>query len=71
MEMKGPKLARSSAIVGIVFVAIFVVSFAAVPLAAAVFSGSDYPMEIIRAHTAYRVVDPATAFVGLGVHGDR
>jgi hypothetical protein len=54
-----------------VIVAVVAVSFALVPLAIAASSGSNYPMEIIRAHTLYQVVDPSTTSTGLGVHGNR
>jgi hypothetical protein len=57
--------------IAILTVAIFVVSFAIAPLAFAASSGSAYPMEIIRAHTVYKVSDPTTVSVGLGIHGDR
>jgi hypothetical protein len=54
-----------------VIVAVLAVSFALAPLAIAASWGSNYPMEIIRAHTSYQVVDPITTSTGLGVHGNR
>ncbi len=72
MEMTRSNLNASVALAGIVLAAVFVVSFATVPIAIAASSGSDYQMEIIRAHTAYKVVDPIAAVqVGLGVRGGR
>ena len=57
--------------IALIFIAIFIVSFAVVPLAIAASSGLDYPMEIIRAHTVYKVADPTTVSVGIGVRGER
>jgi hypothetical protein len=52
-------------------VAVLALAFAVVPLAIAASSGSSYPMEVIRAHTVYKVIDPASPTVlGLGVHGN-
>ncbi len=53
-------------------VAILLASFAIAPLAIAASPGSDYPMEVTRAHTVYIIADPATTVsVGLGVYGNR
>lgn len=72
MEMTKP--ISTTPVVSSVFAiaAIFALSFAIAPLALAASSGSDYPMEIIRAHTVYQVADPAAlVLVGLGVQGQR
>ncbi len=71
MQMSKPTATTLMASTRLLVVCILAASFAIVPFALAASSGSDYPMEIIRAHTAYNVADPATAFVGIGVHGDR
>jgi len=34
-------------------------------------SGSSYPIEVMRAHTQYKVTDPVLTQIGLGVRGDR
>ncbi len=71
MEMTKPMPTAPVVLSALVIVATFVVSFAVVPLAIAASSGSAYPIEIIRAHTVYKVADPTTGSVGLGVHGNR
>jgi len=72
VEMTRLKLHASLALAAAAFIAIFVVSFAVTPLAIARSAGSDYPMEIIRAHTVYQVADPVIPVqVGLGVQGNR
>jgi maltodextrin utilization protein YvdJ len=71
MQMTKLKPTEPVLLTALVIIAVFVVSFAVAPLAVAASSGSAYPMEIIRAHTVYKVADPTTISVGLGVHGER
>ncbi len=78
MQVKEQTVVAPVAYASLAFIAIFVVSMAIIPLAVAhitpwpVSSGSGYPIEIIRAHTVYKTVDPATpTVVGLGVKGNR
>ncbi len=80
MNMKEQTVIAPAAYAALAFVAIFVISLASVPLAMGkvipspfpVSSGSDYPIEVIRAHTVYKTLDPATpVLIGLGVKGDR
>ncbi len=72
MQMKEQTGIASVACAGLAFLTIFAITFVAVPLAMAASSGSSYPIEIMRAHTVYKAVDPATPVViGLGVKGDR
>ena len=80
MQMKEQTVIAPAAYAALAFVAIFVVSLESVPLAMGkvvpnpfpVSSGSGYPIEIIRAHTVYKTIDPATPVViGLGVKGNR
>lgn len=71
MQMKGQTAIAPVTIAALAFVALFAISFVAVPLAMAASSESSYPIEIIRAHTVYITADPATPVViGLGVKGD-
>ena len=80
MQMKEQTVIAPAACAALAFVVIFVISLASVPLAIGkvipnpfpVSSGSDYPIELIRAHTIYKTVDPATPVViGLGIKGNR
>ncbi len=71
MQMTRLKSAAHVVPTALVTVAFLAISFAIVPLTIAAFSGSSYPMEVIRAHTVYKVADPATVSVGFGVHGNR
>ncbi len=72
MEITKPLSRTPVASIALVVAAIFAVSIAIVPVGVAATSGSAYPMEIIRAHTVYKVTDPAgMVLTGLGVHGNR
>lgn len=67
-QMSTPRVAP----IALAIITIFAISFAITPLAIAASGGSDYPIEVIRAHTAYVVADPAALVtVGLGVQGNR
>ena len=71
MEMTQTKACATPALAAITL-AIFALAFATVPYALAAASGSGYPIELMRAHTDYKVADPAPALLaGVGVHGDR
>ncbi len=80
MQMKEQTVNAPAAYAALAFVTIFVISLASVPLAMGkvipnpfpASSKSDYPIEVIRAHTVYKTWDPAMPVViGLGVKGDR
>jgi hypothetical protein len=66
----------------LVIATVLAVSFIIVPLAIAAIAGgdgrtsksmgSDYPIEVMRAHTVYKYgADPLPVTGGYGVHGDR
>jgi hypothetical protein len=72
MEITETKMCATAALAAVGFIAILALSFATVPQVLAASAGSNYPIELIRAHTDFKVVDPAPALsIGVGVHGDR